>query len=109
MGARYKKNARKINITAANLRFAIKIGVNMKLFFMLVREVNLKIFYLNGVFRLPNNVSYKRSSAIDKTSFYYVTDLKFIKLLWGFALARYCVYALLATVFTQYHTLILLH
>jgi len=53
MGARYIKNACKRNITAANLRFAIKTGVNMKLYFILVREVNLKIFYLHGVFACP--------------------------------------------------------
>jgi len=42
------------------------------------------------------NVPYKRSSEIDAPTFRFIPDFKFIKLLFGFAITRYCVYTLLA-------------
>src|SRR5690554_6186944 len=44
---------------------------------------------------LAVNVEYNRSSGIGALTFRFMPDFKFIKLLSGFALTRYCVYAML--------------
>jgi hypothetical protein len=55
MGARYEKIECKRKNTGANLHVAIKIGVNMKLFFNCVRELDLMIFSICMGFSLVHN------------------------------------------------------